>query len=465
MKKFLIALLLPSLAACAATQPAPLPRTAAATAEMVSVGIIAVNDFHGALSPPNAAVLAPDGKGGSIPVPSGGAAWLASAVDSIKAKHPFHAVVGAGDLTSASQLASSLFLDEPAVGVMNRIGLDFNAVGNHEFDRGVAELKRLQNGGCEKNTRLEPCRLERFGGADYRYLSASTFDAEGNTLFPATGLRTFGEGARKVTVGFIGLSLASVPELVVPSAVEGLTFADEAETINRAIPELRGQGADAIVVLIHQGGYTEPGDPGSCRDLTGPVAGIIDRLDPGVDVVVSGHTHWQYVCEYGEARPGVPILLTSAGVYGKLVTDITLEIDPEANRVVSRSAHNVIVQSPGYTSGRGDAPNTPLYPSFAPRADVADYVARYAKAAESEIQACRRKFHGRAAGQSHRRFAACRIARGRGADRFHEPLRHPRTHRSGTGRFCYVRTSLPDAAVQQRTRHHDLDRCAASRGA
>ncbi|WP_067732586.1 bifunctional metallophosphatase/5'-nucleotidase [Novosphingobium naphthalenivorans] len=371
------------LGACATTPSTH--QVAAPAVQPVDVGIIAINDFHGALEPPKAAVSAPDGKGGSIPVPAGGAAWLASAVDQLKAEHPNHVVVAAGDLTSASQLSSSLHLDEPAVGVMNRIGLEFNAVGNHEFDRGWKELQRLQNGGCEKNTRLQPCQLEQFQGARYKYLSASTYKADGTTLFPATGLKSFGTGAQKVTVGFIGLSLKDVPTLVSPDEVKGLTFGDEAEAINREVPKLKAEGADAVVVLIHQGGYTTGGNPNGCDDLTGAIKPILDHLNPGVDLVVSGHTHWQYVCQYGQTRPGDPILLTSAGVYGKLVTDITLTIDPATHRVIAKKAHNVIVQSEGYASGRGDVPNTALYPQFSPRADVASYVAAYVKDAKDLI--------------------------------------------------------------------------------
>lgn len=372
------------LAACAAPRPTHQAALAPAPAP-VEVGIIAINDFHGALEPPKAAVLAPDHKDGTIPVPAGGAAWLASAVDAVKAEHPYHVVVAAGDLTSASQLASSLYLDEPTVGVMNRIGLEFNAVGNHEFDRGWKELQRLQNGGCEKNTRLEPCRLEQFQGATYKYLSASTYKADGTTLFPATGLKTFGTGAGKVTIGFIGLSLKEVPLLVSPDQLRGLTFSDEAEAINKAIPTLKAEGADAVVVLIHQGGKTAEGDPNSCNDLTGDIKPILDRLNPGVDLVVSGHTHWQYVCHYGQSGDGTPILLTSAGVYGKLVTDITLKIDPARHRVIAKLARNVIVQSAPYASARGDAPNTPLYPTFRPRTDVAEYVGSYIKDATAMI--------------------------------------------------------------------------------
>lgn len=344
----------------------------------IEIGVIAINDFHGALEPPKQTVDAPDGKGNEVSVPAGGAAWLASAVDALKAEHPEHVVVAAGDLTSASQLASSLYLDEPSVGVMNRIGLEFNAVGNHEFDRGWKELKRLQDGGCAKNTRLEPCQLEPFEGAHYKYLAASTVMPDGSTLFPGTGLKTFGTGDRKITIGFIGLSLKTIPTLVAPDRVAGLKFEDEAETINRAVPALKAAGADAVVVLIHQGLRTKGvADPNGCNEAAGDIQPILDRLTPGVDVVVSGHTHWAYICNYTANAAAGPILLTSAGVYGKLVTDITLDFDPTTHKLVNRQAHNLIVQSQAYTSGKGPVPTSTAFPQFQPRADVSAYVKRY----------------------------------------------------------------------------------------
>lgn len=378
MKRILPLLLSALLAACAT------PQVAQRSSTPVEVGVIAINDFHGALEPPKQSVVVPDGKGDVEQVPAGGGAWLASAIDSLKAKRPNHVVVGAGDMTSASQLASSIYLDEPAVGVLNRVGLEFNAVGNHEFDRGRQELLRLQNGGCEKHTASEPCQLEQFKGAGYKYLSASTLTEDGSPLFPATGLKSFGSGANKVTVGFIGLSLKGVPDLVSPLGIAGLTFADEADTINKAVPMLKEQGADAVVVLIHQGGKTKGlPNPQTCENFYGDILPILARLDPRVDVVVSGHTHWSYVCDYGAVDPTRPFLLTSAGVYGALVTDIVLSIDPVANKVVAKSANNVIVQSLAYTGGRGAIANNDKYPRFEPRADVQQYVQRYVDAASA----------------------------------------------------------------------------------
>ena len=368
--------LLPLIAACATPQGSSQP------APGVKVGLLAINDFHGALEMPRQSVFVPDDKGEAMPVPAGGAAYLASAIDSLKAQNPNHLVVSAGDLIGASQLASSLFLDEPTIEVMNRIGLDFNATGNHEFDRGQEELLRMQSGGCAQHTARKPCQVEPFQGANFKFLGANTIKPDGSTLFPGTAIRSFGKGRNMVDVGLIGLTLAGTGELVSPEGIKGLTFANEAATINAAVPRLRAAGADAIVVVIHEGVRTKgTPNPQGCEGASGPLGEIVNQLD-GVDVVVSGHTHWAYICEWPGKDPAKPILMTSAGVFGTLVTEINLEIDPRASRVVSRSARNVIVQSEAYKPAIDRvSPNTDRFPRFTPRTDIADYVAKYAEAA------------------------------------------------------------------------------------
>ena len=219
----------------------------------------------------------------------------------MRGNYAYSLTVSAGDLISASQLASSIHLDEPAIGVANRIGLDFNAVGNHEFDRGQQELLRMQNGGCEQFTSRKPCAVERFKGASFKFLAASTIRSDGKTLFPRYMIRTFGTGKRQVKVAVIGLTLKDTPTLVSPGGIKGLRFADEADTINALVPVLKAKGADAIVVLIHQGGQQDGApDPGACANFSGEIRPILDRLDARVDLVVSGHTHRAYICDYAQ---------------------------------------------------------------------------------------------------------------------------------------------------------------------
>jgi len=316
------AFLLLALAACAGSPP---PQHAATAP--VHVQLLALNDFHGNLEPPSGTVRLPDGT-----VPAGGGAWLAAHVAKLRAEDPDTLVVGAGDLIGASPLPSALTHDEPSITVMDALGLDVSSVGNHEFDEGADELLRLQRGGCRADD--PQCKAPGFPGAHFTYLAANVFDRSGNTFLPGTALKKVG-GA---TIGFVGVVLRETPSVVTPSGIAGLTFGDEADAVNAAVPKLRQAGADAIVVLIHQGGAQAPGSPpGECRGFTGPLVDIAQRFR-GVDVIISGHTHQAYVCpDLGGA------LTTSAGAFGRFLTRIELDLDPVQHHVLSRKATQVAV--------------------------------------------------------------------------------------------------------------------------
>jgi 5'-nucleotidase len=241
-------------------------------------------------------------------------------------------VVSAGDLVGASPLVSGLFHDEPTVEAMNQIGLDFNAVGNHEFDEGFGELLRLQTGGCHPKDGCQDGTP--FPGARFNFLSANVFtDAPSRkTVFPAYGVREF-EG---VKVAFIGMTLENTPNIVNPLGVAGLTFQDEADTVNALIPELKAQGAEAVVVVLHEGGLPT-GFYNECPGISGPIVDIVNRFDDAVDLVITGHTHEAYNCVIDGKR------VTSGANNGRLVTDIDLVLETKSRDVVEVSARNVIV--------------------------------------------------------------------------------------------------------------------------
>jgi len=326
-------LALSALAGCATT-----PRVATAPHTPIEVQILAINDFHGNLETPPDPVKVTQSDGSVLSVRMGGAAQLASALAKARQSHPNTITVAAGDLIGASPLASAYFLDEPTIEAMNMLGLSLASVGNHEFDKGSAELLRMQAGGCGKNTSRMPCRLERFKGARFQYLAGNVVRADGSTLFPATAIRQIGP----IKIGFIGETLKETGVVVSPAGVRGLSFADEAATANALVPKLRAAGADAIVLLIHQGGklpavYAEQG----CTGLSGDILPILDKLDPAITTVISGHTHEAYACEIDKG--GATRLLTSAGKYGYLYTDVRLEFDPATHKLIGERALNVPV--------------------------------------------------------------------------------------------------------------------------
>lgn len=376
MKTLPLLLALLGLSACA-TVPAADPAPAAP----VTIKVVGLNDFHGNIEPIRRTLRLPDASGEMKEVKVGGAAWLAGAVAEVRGPAERSLVVAAGDLIGASPLASSIFLDEPSIGVMNRVGLDFNAVGNHEFDRGWQELRRMQRGGCEKFTLRDPCAVENpFPGARFGFLAANVFLPDGSTLFPAYGVKRFAAGnGREVAVGVIGLTLKDTPTLVTPSGVEGLTFEDEAVAINRAVAALDRQGVKAIVVAIHQGLQTDVSyNDKSCGGVRGPLLDILRQVDERVDLVISGHTHAAYVCEFGTIDPARPFLVTSAGYGASLLTDITVTLDPVSGEVMTRSADNRVIQSATPEAAQAG------FPQWTPNADVAAYVARYVEAARAE---------------------------------------------------------------------------------
>ena len=199
---------------------------------------------------------------------------------------------------------------------------------------------------------------------------------DGGTLFPGTAIKDFGP----VQIGIIGMTLQGTPTLVSPAGVAGLTFADEAATANAAVPALKAAGADAIVLLIHQGGKTSGGyNDKSCPELGGEILPILERLDPAIDLVVSGHTHSAYICE--RPRAGArPLLLTSAGQYGTLISDIRLTVDP-ASGVTAHRADNIIVQGETYVGPAGAVPVQTAFPVYAKDAATGALVDRYLAAA------------------------------------------------------------------------------------
>lgn len=200
------------------------------------------NDYHGTLESPGTFGETTAAPAASRPA-VGGAEFMAAHIAIPKKKNPLNVVVGAGDSIGASPLISSLFFDEPPVETLNRIGLEFNAVGNHEFDKGSAELLRLQNGGCKMTAGVvDPNSCQGaaagtpapFEGARLQWLSANVIStATGKPLLPAHGVKTF----NGIKVAFIGMTLKAKPTIVTPSGVAGLAFSGRGE--NRQCPHPR----------------------------------------------------------------------------------------------------------------------------------------------------------------------------------------------------------------------------------
>ena len=330
--------------------PGPASRVRAQAAP-VDVRILAINDFHGYLrpSPGGIRIADPDDKTKKIVVPAGGSETMSTVVKQLRAQHPNTILVAAGDLIGASPFLSAMFHDEPTIELLSMMGLAIASVGNHEFDEGKDELLRMQNGGCHP---VDHCQGPHpFAGAKFHYLAASTVETStGKTVFPAYEIRQF-EG---IPIAFIGLTLKGTATIVSPPGVAGLEFRDEAATVNALVPELKARGVEAIVVLIHEGGYPT-GGYNECPSISGAIVDIVKKFDRAVDVVISGHTHQPYVCEI-DGR-----LVTSGDKYGTIVTAIDLKLDRTSRDIISAKADNVIVRIGAYAK---DPEQTALLESY-----------------------------------------------------------------------------------------------------
>jgi 5'-nucleotidase len=351
MRKTLLALA--ALAVAIAVVPAagakgdPSPR-AAEKAQTTEIQILGLNDFHGNLEPPT-------GSGGRIgaltgPAPgvcvaptcflAGGVEYLATHVRQLRATNPNSVFVSAGDLIGATPLISALFHDEPTIEAFNLMDLDYNGVGNHEFDEGVDELLRMQYGGCHP---VDGCQDgDGFAGAEFDFLAANVaYKDSGETIFAPYKIHHF----NGVKVAFVGMTLEGTPQIVTPAGISHVNFFDEADTVNALVPELKRQNVETIVVLLHEGGTTSKAGNGAgdalrineCGTVSGPLPEVVSRMDDEVDVVVTGHTNWAVNCVLDGK------IVTGAAHQGRIVTDIDLTISRASKDVVAAKVNNAIV--------------------------------------------------------------------------------------------------------------------------
>jgi 5'-nucleotidase len=295
----------------------------------VPVRLVAINDFHGNLEPPT-------GSGGvifnesGVSVPAGGAAFLATHLKSLVNRDT--AVVAAGDLIGATPLISAAYHDEPTVELLGKLGLDVSGVGNHEFDEGIAELKRIQHGGCHPVDGCSPAG--RWRGAKYEYLGANVLkEGSGRYALPPVAIKKI----NGVKVGFIGLVTQTTPTIVTAAGIEGLEFAEEVESGNRAARLLRLAGVKAIVALVHEGDSITPSQSPDACPVT-PAAGtrIAQGLSPDVDVVIMGHSHQAYICKTQDPA-GQDRYYTQGSSFGRVLTTVDFKVDKKTGEVVRSS--------------------------------------------------------------------------------------------------------------------------------
>jgi 2',3'-cyclic-nucleotide 2'-phosphodiesterase/3'-nucleotidase len=191
---------------------------------------------------------------------------------------------------------------DPIMKAMGAMGYDAMAVGNHEFNFGLAVLRK-----AEKD-------------ASFPWLSANTrHAADGSPAFREYLVKTVGG----VRVGVLGLTTPNIPGWEPEANRPGLTWEDPVVTARRLVPALREkEGCDLVVVLFHSGVeadlVTGVADGTEAENRVAAVA----REVSGIDLILTGHSHRLIPL----ARlSGVPVV--QPGRWGEVLdrVDVTLE--------------------------------------------------------------------------------------------------------------------------------------------
>ena len=355
----------------------------------VQVRLIGINDLHGNLEASNLNLLMLDPGGAPdaslLRVQVGGAAALAGMVQKLRAGAPHSLMLGAGDLIGAAPLISTLFRHESTIEILNHMGLELSALGNHEFDGGEKELQRIIRGGCAATVpegAVASCVQSPYKGARFKYIAANVIDSKGRYIVAPYVIKRF-EG---IPVGFIGAVTKTTPQMVVPSGVKGLRFLDEAEATNRAVRHLRAKGVKVMVAVYHEGFELGTAQKrGDWNDVTCPQAhgallNFVRRLAPEVKVIFSGHTHQGYRCEL-DGR-----LLIQGTSYGRGISVVDIQLDPATRTLLPQMRSiNLPVLNEGTNPAQREKLASATPEPFAtvlreakPDLAIAERVARYA---------------------------------------------------------------------------------------
>jgi 5'-nucleotidase len=324
MKRLLAAVLFLAVSCTTATTAPQAPRTAAATAPAgapVHIVIVGTTDVHGWFAGHDDAL-----KGGGVNH-WGGLAILASYVDALRAANGGRVVlVDSGDLFQGT-LESNIFEGEPVVKGYNALGYAAAAVGNHEFDYGpvgpdgvVTKPGQDPLGALKRNASM----------MTFPMLSANmTEKATGAT--PAWARRSTLITVGGIKLGIIGLSTPDTPNVTMPANVASLDFNEPVKAAVAEAADLRGRGADMVIVIAHMGGRcsdrNDVHDVASCEGEHEAMK-FLRAIPAGtIDAYFAGHTHSQ-MRQYIEGVPAMQAL-----AYSREFSTLDAWVDPVKHRV------------------------------------------------------------------------------------------------------------------------------------
>ena len=221
----------------------------------------------------------------------GGMIALESTIRHLSRRYEPVIVLDAGDFMTGTPLAGYIWKSAKGGGIvemMNHIGYDAVTIGNHEFDEGTENLKKL------------------IGLFESDVLSAN-LTYEGRFLAPEK-YKIYRVG--ELRVGIIGLILSDLDDVVAKKNVQHVEVLDPVSTAQQLIDKIDAK-TDVIILLTHQG-----------RDSDIDLA---ERIT-GADIIVGGHSHTRIT----EVLKKNKILIVQAGSKTRNVGRLTLSVQADS---------------------------------------------------------------------------------------------------------------------------------------
>jgi 2',3'-cyclic-nucleotide 2'-phosphodiesterase (5'-nucleotidase family) len=197
-------------------------------------------------------------------------------VDSVRSANPRRVILlDAGDLLQGNPftfVAARVTKDtrNPVIAAMNVMSYDAAAIGNHEYNYGLAYLERA-------------VRQARFP-----FLSANTYRPNGSHAFrPWTIVTRAG-----LKIGIVGATTPGVMLWDAENVRNKVRLGDIVPAVRKAVADLKAAGANVVVVTVHSG-LDEPAsyDTVTTGLPSENVTARIAREVPGIDLIVYGHSH------------------------------------------------------------------------------------------------------------------------------------------------------------------------------
>ncbi|MBM7690801.1 5'-nucleotidase [Peribacillus deserti] len=316
----------------------PAEETSKSDSNLVNLQLLGITDFHGYLQAYN------DKSNGQIWSPEGqlfvgGAAYNAAHLKRLKEGHNNSIVLSAGDNFSGWPFEVAAHRDEPTIEFMNAVGVQMSAVGNHELDESEDFLlKHIDDGKCFGKRDIDSCFKDSsgqpFDGADFPFISANVRDAKSGKLITKPYIiKQIPDGkGQDIPVGFIGLTITDTITGTTSFQEGNLTVDPLLESANRYAKELQNLGVESIVAVVHEGG-SAGGYYQGCSNQRGPVFDFARDASSAIDAIFTGHWHAAFNCSIDDPE-GNPRPVIEGANHGKLISEISLSINPSTKEVV-----------------------------------------------------------------------------------------------------------------------------------